>query len=69
TLDLFNIQASFNSEIRKILINLIKEKDSRILLIGSSFQEFVNIIPDRVTKSPEEKLSENLLKLLSGNEG
>ena len=43
TLDLFDENKSFNSNIRKFLLNLINGNDSRIMLVDSAFSEFVDI--------------------------
>ena len=66
TLDLFDENKSFNSNIRKFLLNLINGNDSRIMLVDSAFSEFVDILPNRTKETPEEKLAKMFETVMGG---
>lgn len=56
TKDPFNINGSFNNEIRHLLTEAINHGDGRIGILDSTFEQLSNLLPERRSTSPEEEL-------------
>lgn len=52
----FNVEGSFNINVRQQLMTAIKHGDSRITLVDCEFDTLCNLLPNRHKPSPEEAL-------------
>lgn len=67
TKDPFNENGSFNTSMRNTLVEAINAGDGRISIIDSTLDDFVEFLPNRRSKTPEEDLMKVFEKISVNN--
>lgn len=52
----FNENASFNRDIRQLLLAAVNQGDGRIAIVDSTFEQFSKLLPERRSTTPEDEL-------------